>query len=356
MGAESKFAKSSEGLDNLSVGHAGLYHNSEGSFDTIEKVTEVLTTFSEILCDIPLGIKDGGKTLITCEKGIKAFVKDELAKKENHLPNSELGVWIHYLTEGIKKDFGRTWEDLPRSIAPKPTKTQKAAKGGKRIMSKAEKNELLNKMDMKYYQDSIASGEITLEDAFASIKEALVKKQELEDAGYVLSLNKTEGVKSFDWEKIVEESVGNANAAAIYKKYKYEIVVPDLMTNFYQSDKRIRHSICNDVMKSILFPTAFDKVYESGITKWGTTGPGGFEKIDINNIDDLMKYLSTQGLEKEVKEIQTSFKINGLHLIKLKKPGMMKDRWLCIDASNKKSGVRRLYMIDKTGFALAVAE
>ena len=48
---------------------------------------------------------------------------------------------------------------------------------------------------MKYYQDDIASGAITLEDAFASIKEALAKKQELEDASYYLSPNKTEGVK-----------------------------------------------------------------------------------------------------------------------------------------------------------------
>ena len=70
----------------------------------------------EIVFDIPIGLNEGGKTLVTCEKGIKAFVKDELAKKDNHLPKSETGVWIHYLTEGIKRDYGRTWEKLPKSL------------------------------------------------------------------------------------------------------------------------------------------------------------------------------------------------------------------------------------------------
>ena len=135
MGAEEKNAKPATELDNVSVGHAGLYFSGDETLEEgVEKVTNVLTTFAEIMCDIPLGIKDGGKTLITCEKGIKAFVRDELAKQENHLPNSEIGVWIHYLTEGIKRDFGRSWEELPRSIKPKPTKAEKAAQSGKRII------------------------------------------------------------------------------------------------------------------------------------------------------------------------------------------------------------------------------
>ena len=130
MGAEEKNAKPATELDNVSVGHARLYFSGDETLEEgVEKVTNVLTTFAEIMCDIPLGIKDGGKTLITCEKGIKAFVRDELAKQENHLPNSEIGVWIHYLTEG-KRDFGRSWEELPRSIKlnrPKRRKQHKAA-------------------------------------------------------------------------------------------------------------------------------------------------------------------------------------------------------------------------------------
>ena len=102
-------------------------------------ITKEETATREIVADIPLGIKGGGKTLITCEKGIKAYVKDVLAKDGNHLPNSELGVWVYYLTEGVKRDFGRTWEAAPTCLKPKETKTEKAAKDKKRIITKARR-------------------------------------------------------------------------------------------------------------------------------------------------------------------------------------------------------------------------
>ena len=362
MGAEEKGSKPVKQLDNLSVGHAGLYFSEDDTIEeSVEKVTNVLTTFSEIMCDIPLGIKDGGKTLITCEKGIKAFVKDELAGKQNHLPNSELGVWIHYLTEGIKKDFGRSWEELPRSIKPKPTKTERAAQSGKRIISKAEKNELLDKMDMKYYQEDISSGAMTLEEAFTSIKAALAKKQELEDAGYYLSPNKTEGVKSFDWQKVVEDSVGVANAAALYKKEKVEVVLPNVIKNFYQNDKRIKRSVCKDVMNSILFGTALKKVWNSGVKDYGyydedQPEAGGFENFDVKNMDDLMAYLASQGRGALVKDLRSSYTINATHLVKLKKPGMMKDRWLCLDVTNKKTSARELMLLGKSGTTMTLKE
>ena len=176
----------------------------------------------EIVFDIPIGLNEGGKTLVTCEKGIKAFVKDELAKKDNHLPKSETGVWIHYLTEGIKRDYGRTWEKLPKSLKPKETTLQKASKDKKRVITKAEKNALLAQLDMNYYQRDIQVGNLTLEEAFEKIKQAFDRKQELENAGYYLSPNKTEGVKPFNWEKIVEESVGSIDAAEVYKFNKID--------------------------------------------------------------------------------------------------------------------------------------
>jgi len=349
-------------LDNMSVGHAGLYFSDDETMEeSVVKITKVLNTFADIMCDIPLGLKDGGKTLITCEKGIKAFVKDELAKKKNHLPNSEVGVWIHYLTEGIKNDFGRSWEDMPRSIRPKPTKTERAASSGKRIISKAAKNELLDKLDMKYYADDISAGIITLEQAFASITEALAKKNELENAGYYLSPNKTEGLKAFDWQKVVEDSVGNANAAQLYKKHKVEVVLPNVMKNFYENEKRIKRSICKDMMNSILFGTAFKKVYASGLKDYGyydenNPTSGGPENFDVKSMEDLLKYLASQGQANMVKELKSSYTINATHLVKIKKPGLMKDRWLCFDVLNKKTGLRQVMLLGKTGSILTLRE
>jgi len=349
-------------LDGMSVGHAGLYFSDDETVEeSVVKMTKVLNTFADIMCDIPLGIKDGGKTLITCEKGIKAFVRDELAKKQNHLPNSEIGVWIHYLTEGIKNDFGRSWEDVPRSIRPKPTKTERAAISGKRIISKAEKNELLDKLDMKYYSNDIAAGVITLEQAFASITEALAKKNELEDAGYYLSPNKTEGVKAFDWQKVVEDSVGNANAALLYKKEKVEVVLPNVIKSFYENEKRIKRSICKHVMNSILYGTALKKVYASGLKDFGYYDEdhpeaGGLENFDVKSMEDLLEYLASQGRENIVKELKSSYTINATHLVKLKKAGLMKDRWLCFDVTNKKTGLRQLMLLGKSGSTLTLKE
>ena len=137
----SPFADGKSGLIPIDV--AAVAKNPEDAGITKEESAKL-----DVVADIPLGIKGGGKTLITCEKGIKAYVKDVLAKDGNHLPNSELGVWVYYLTEGVKRDFGRTWETRPTCLKPKETKIEKSAKDKKRIITKAEKNELLAKLDM----------------------------------------------------------------------------------------------------------------------------------------------------------------------------------------------------------------
>jgi hypothetical protein len=129
-------------MDKIAVGHAGLYHNDADNDDTIDADNEVIDvkTTKAVSADITLGIK-GGKTLINCEKGIKAFVQDVLAgDKTNHLPNTELGVWVYYLTEGIARDFNRTWETTPYTLTKKQSSIKNSAASGKRVLSKKEKN------------------------------------------------------------------------------------------------------------------------------------------------------------------------------------------------------------------------
>ena len=116
-------------LDKMQVGHAGLYvptndDEAAAAYQAVAGITSVIT--EAITPDIPLGLKGAGQTLINCEKGIKSFVKDVLASdKNNGLPDSETGVWVHYLTQGIAKDFGRTWEDTPVSLRSKQSKEDK---------------------------------------------------------------------------------------------------------------------------------------------------------------------------------------------------------------------------------------
>ena len=308
----------------------------------------------EIVFDIPIGLNEGGKTLVTCEKGIKAFVKDELAKKENPLPKSETGVWIHYLTEGIKRDYGRTWEKLPKSLKPKETTLQKASKDKKRVITKAEKNALLAQLDMNYYQRDIQVGNLTLEEAFEKIKQAFDRKQELENAGYYLSPNKTEGVKPFNWEKLVEESVGSMDASEVYKFNKIDLILPNLIDNFYQNPRKQKRGIIKDIMASALFATAYEKAWQSGIKDYGyydkdKPGAGGPETFEVNDLDDLLKYFVEQGLENEVADVKKNYNINSVHLAKNNRPGFKKDRLVCFDLTKKKDGSRELHLWGKGG-------
>ena len=323
-------------------------------------ITKEETATREIVADIPLGIKGGGKTLITCEKGIKAYVKDVLAKDGNHLPNSELGVWVYYLTEGVKRDFGRTWEAAPTCLKPKETKTEKAAKDKKRIITKAEKNELLAKLDMSYYQSDIACGNLTLEQAFALIKEAFEKKEALEGLGYYLSPNKTEGVKPFNWEKVVTDSVGSMDATFIYQDHKIDLILPNLIKEFYQNDRKQKRGIIKDIMASPLYGTAFEKAWFSGVKDYGYYDEdhpeaGGTETFQVKDMDDLLAYFK-QDRASDVKKMVDDYKINSVHLAKINRPGMKKDRWVCWDLTAKKGGLRELHLWSKTGMTRLVED
>ena len=143
---------------------------------------------------------------------------------------------------------------------------------------------------------------ISLEEAFERIKQAFDRKQELENAGYYLSPNKTEGVKPFNWEKIVEESVGSIDAAEVYKFNKIDLILPNLIENFYQNPRKQKRGIIKDIMASALYGTAFDKAWQSGVKDYGYYDEdhpeaGGAQTFEVNTMDDLLNYFVEQGLE-----------------------------------------------------------
>jgi len=326
-------------LDKMAVGHAGLYPVDDVS--SIEEIEVVVEN------DIPLGIK-GGKTLIDCEKGIKAFVKDVLAKdKTNHLPNTETGVWVHYLTEGIARDFNRTWETTPVSIREKQSYTEKARTQGKRGLSKKEKNELLAKLTYQFYESDVNDGLISQQEAFASMAEAAAKKKELEDAGYFLSPNKTQGVALFDWKSAVIEAHGKDTATKIYTKNKVAIIIPNLVENFYKSNSKPK-KLAKDLSKTPLAFTA--GVAEQIYTSTGQGASGGAELKEINSEADLYHYLKENNkFSSTISKIDNEFNIKGFHLTKITASGMMKPRQICIDCISKKDGSQHLFLLDGEG-------
>ena len=245
--------------DNIVVGHQGLYdptlQPADEDDDTLEQYKSVATTASiiseTILNNIPLGRGGAGKVLLSVEENIKMFVKDQLAKdKGNGLPNSEVGVWVHYLTKGIEQDFKRTWTEPPVSIRPKLTGLAKKAKQGKRVISKQEKNDLIAQLSWGYWEPKVKSGALSQEQAFTKFQEAIAKKEEYEQLGAVINDKKTASIGEYDGEKsVVEAYSGEWDALDIYSKYGIKIIVPDIIENMFASKTPPNKKVLGKLMK-----------------------------------------------------------------------------------------------------------
>ena len=315
-------------LENLEVGHAGLYVPDKN--DTLEqaheKIVNALGTITDTITpDIELGIAKGAKTLIDCETGIKAFVKDELAKPtDNGLPNSETGVWIHYLTLGIERDFGRSWEKDPKALNGreynyKKTEVDKKHEQGKRLLTKKQKNELIAKRRWDYWEKLIDKNEITEEDAMIGMKQAIDEIKELKDKGLYINPNKTKGVGRFDWEKeITEKWKGDETKLEIYKRNKLLPIIPNLEER--GNDKYGKHSnfIKKEMNKSIL------KI-------------GDYENFDKKFLESKIE---------ELGKMKENYTPTTFSICKFEKAGQMKERWFVIDALRNSDNKQVLLMWD----------
>ena len=93
---------------------------------------------------------------------------------------------------GIKDELDIGFTQTPTSLKIRGNSAyDKKVSGKKRLLTREQKNELLAKTQMSYYQIAISNNEITLDDAMNSIKEAFEKKMEFEKMGYMLPDKKT---------------------------------------------------------------------------------------------------------------------------------------------------------------------
>jgi|DEB0MinimDraft_6_1074348.scaffolds.fasta_scaffold71107_1 hypothetical protein len=310
-------------IENMAVGHAGLYVPTEDDdIDTAAtKIANTLGAIAQTLVnDIPLGIDKGGKTLLDTEQGIKAFVKDELAGKQNHLPDTEVGIWVHYLTKGIERDFGRTWEKDPKSIAPKKSKEEKKAESGGRLLTKKQKNMLVAKRRWDYWEKLIDEGKVTEEEAEEGMKGAIAEVKRLKEMGLYINTNKTKGVQQFDWEReITEMWDGDESKLNIYKKHKLLPLVPVLEKKWHM------HSTNKFVTR-----------------EWNKTI---IKTDDSKSIDK--KFISSKIDEWE--NLTSHYTPKTFSICKIEVAGKMKERWFVCDAIRKSDKKQVLLMWDSNG-------
>lgn len=143
-----------------------------------------------ILCNVEEGIKNVISALAKKEKidGVDIDVE-----KFAELPNSQTGVMMYFLAKGLKTEFDIGFSTEPVSIARRGQAGayDKKVEGKKRLLTRDQKNEIIEKMQMSYYEKDLATGKITIEDAMDSIKETFNTKKGFEEMGYMLPPAKT---------------------------------------------------------------------------------------------------------------------------------------------------------------------
>ena len=326
-----------DNLEEVAVGHAGIYPVDSDIDDLEESATETIDPI------IKVGEEKGEKILLDVEGGIKTFIKHALAAKSPQelekyglsgdmervkaIPDKMTGAIIYYLTKGIEKDFGITWDKTPVCLRAKATATatanksdaEKAREKGKRILSKKEKNKLLAKLTYQYYENDVNSGAITQAEAFAKMAEAAAEKKELEDAGYFLSPNKTQGVALYDWKSEVKEKLNSDDSVLkIYNRHSIIPLVPCL------EDK---------INKLIINPKAKKEIDKSIICGIPFVDAKSFMKNTI----------------KEWEKMKDHYEPRTFHIAKINQSGKMRDRWFVVDAIRKADGAQVLLMWDKNG-------
>lgn len=151
---------------------------------------------------------DGDKTttiLLNVEEDIKSLIQ-KLAKRVeigngveipedqlSSLPTSITGVVVHFITKGLESEFGIGFENEPRSLKVRgiASNYDKKVAGKKRLLTRDQKNDLLAKTSMTYYETKIASGEMTIDNVMYAVKDAFERKRNFEEMGYILPPEKT---------------------------------------------------------------------------------------------------------------------------------------------------------------------
>ena len=162
------------------------------------------TEEAEAKFTLPISNEDKTTILLNVEGAIKDLAA-ALAKKNEikgadidpsaygHLPNSLTGVMVHYFVKGLKEELDIAFEEAPTALKVRSSNPMdKKVAGKKRLLTRDQKNELLAKTQMAFYEDKIGKGEMTIEQAMYAVKDAYERKQNFEEMGYILPIKKTE--------------------------------------------------------------------------------------------------------------------------------------------------------------------
>jgi len=176
------------------------------SFAFIQK-TEDLNVEPLQLIKLSAFEKDEGETILLsvetrikelvsglAKRNIKSLASIGLDIEENeikNLPTSITGIMVYYFTQGIARDYNIQFDRKPKSIKT-TIKGMSNIKTRKRFITKEQKNALLDRTKISYYDKQLTSGLITLPEVLEEIKKAYEEKKHYESIGLIMPENKTE--------------------------------------------------------------------------------------------------------------------------------------------------------------------
>jgi len=305
-------------LDKMIVRSAGIHEDEEAELDVIEPDVMEEETKSNLVKDIDIKLMAGLGKVLKVEEGINLFVDKLRLDKTNHLPNTITGIWVHYLTEGIGRDFGRTWNRPPVSIRPQLTEVAKKYDAGTRVMTKKAKNNLLAQTDWNFYRDWVRDGDMTKEEAMKRMNDAIEKVEALEKEGFFIPTKKTEGVKLYDIDKEINIGAKSKNGVDLYKEYGVDVIYPNIIQK-YKIDGTLKKAHYQDI-KNSSFSLYTLEAMENPETMEDKTG--------------------------ELKKTFSKLTWNTTHIGRVLRKGMKAQRFIIFDCNVKKSGKRCLILVN----------
>ena len=154
---------------------------------------------------LPLGDPDAKKAqiMMTVEPAVKELIENIATKGESskieliteqfeNYPEisrkSNIAVILHYFLKGVKEDMNIEFDRTPYAVSE--TKTGSSSARSRSGLSKAKKNDIFARQDMKYYKSDIESGKYTINDVFPLIQAAFEEQKHWEDKGWILPTQK----------------------------------------------------------------------------------------------------------------------------------------------------------------------
>lgn len=323
---------------------------------TMDEINNINAPEAEILDDVvetPLEILQlkpnvKRKILLSVEEGVKEIV-DRLADikdsnmrnrmKGKNIPTSKIGVLVHYLVEGIKRDFNMKFDKTPYSIErfiDKPigkdtTIKDRLERGGYGI-SRKEKNELTAAADYFTYLPLITAGEMSVEEADGKMKEARDKITALAAQGVFISAKKTQGLATFDWKvEVRTDREVEDERWKLYQKNSITIKVPNIL--------------------SIIADRGNGKYYDKELktANFPDTSMLLDKNLDMKDLHSLL-YDHFPRMIDSIDEETKNYDIVGVHIAQITKPArkgasLKKLRYICLDFENE-NGEQMLYLFN----------